>query len=511
MNCKFCDELLEEGVTVCPACGKEQEETEDFEIEVEETEDELVEETEEVDEIEEDEDEVDQPVRTSWWQLVLCAIGGLALLGVLAFAVLKGMGIHVHLPRNNVYRKAAYTVTTENAAEASDVVVAKVGDMELTNGELQIYYWNLVDQYVSSYGTYFFNPLQPLEDQVYDETTGQTWQQYLLEEALNTWHRYASVCLLAKEAGYEPSEEMVASMELLPTDLETMAAQYEMASVDELIAQWYGATCSYRHLESYMYTSYYAMEYLNVLAVQLAPTDQEIETYYYMNEAQLAEKGVSKDSGLSASVRHILICPEGGTLSEDGYSMVYSEAEWAAAKAQADAILAQWKEGDATEESFIALVAEYTHDTGSATTGGLYEDITPTASYVEEFRNWATSAFRTPGETAIVQTMYGYHIMYYVSGVEVWKEYCREDLVSQRFNALIEETMEENPIKATYRKMAIFDIYAPTVTDPTDATDAAGTTDDVTTDDVTTDDVTTGTASGDNGSSDAATETSTAE
>lgn len=112
-----------------------------------------------------------------------------------------------------------------------------------------------------------------------------------------------------------------------------------------------------------------------------------------------------------ANVRHLLVKFEGGT-TENGVT-TYSEEEKAAAKVEAEELLAQWQAGDATEESFAALVTEKTDDTASASTGGLYENISPDSRYVENFLNWCLEDHKA-GDTGIVETEYGYHIMYYV-------------------------------------------------------------------------------------------------
>ena len=475
MNCKFCDALLEEGVTVCPNCGKEQEEVVETtpEIEPEEIMEEtpILESEEIAQELPEEQETIPAKKGSKWWQIVLSCIGGLALLGVLAFAVLRGMGIKLNMPKNDITRKASYTEEKEEAISNADVVIAKVGDMELTNGELQIYYWNLVFDHLNYYGTYFFSPYEPLEDQVYDEATNTSWQQFFLTQALETWHRYAALNCMAEAAGHEPSEDMLAYLEELPATLQEAAEQNGFENADELITDQYGESCTYAHYESYMRTYCYGLDYFNSLSAELQPTQQEIETYYALHEAELEESGISKDAGLSASVYHILITPEGGTLAEDGYTTVYTEEAWADALTKAEGILAQWKEGEATVDSFAALAVEHSDDTGVVQNGGYYTDITPTSSYVEEFRDWATSVYREPGETAIVKTVFGYHIMYYVEGREPWIDTCRENLISERISAKIDATMEENPIKVTYRKISLLDVFAAVVVDPTEGTD----------------------------------------
>ena len=114
------------------------------------------------------------------------------------------------------------------------------------------------------------------------------------------------------------------------------------------------------------------------------------------------------------NVRHILVAPahehaEGET-HEDGET--YSAEEMAAAKATAEEILASWKAGEATEEAFALLANEKSAD-GDGTTGGLYENVYP-GQMVQNFNDWCYDASRKTGDTGIVESEYGYHVMYFV-------------------------------------------------------------------------------------------------
>lgn len=116
------------------------------------------------------------------------------------------------------------------------------------------------------------------------------------------------------------------------------------------------------------------------------------------------------------NVRHILVSFEGGTTDENG-STTYSDEEKAAAKTAAEELLAQWKSGEATEDSFAALANEESSD-GDGTTGGLYEDIYP-GQMVANFEAWCYDDSRKAGDTGIVETEYGYHVMYFVGNSEL--------------------------------------------------------------------------------------------
>ena len=114
------------------------------------------------------------------------------------------------------------------------------------------------------------------------------------------------------------------------------------------------------------------------------------------------------------NVRHILVAPEHnhaeGETHEEGET--HSPEEMAAAKATAEEILAQWKAGEATEESFAALANEKSAD-GDGVSGGLYENVYP-GQMVTNFNAWCYDDGRKSGDTGIVESEYGYHVMYFV-------------------------------------------------------------------------------------------------
>ena len=143
-----------------------------------------------------------------------------------------------------------------------------------------------------------------------------------------------------------------------------------------------------------------------------------------------------------ANVRHILVPYEGGTTDDSG-NTIYSDEEKATAKSEAEAILADWKAGEATEESFAALANEKSSDTGSNTNGGLYENVYP-GQMVTNFNDWCFAEGRKAGDTGIVESDYGYHVMYYSGDSETtYRDYkITNVLVSEDttawYNALVE-------------------------------------------------------------------------
>ena len=142
----------------------------------------------------------------------------------------------------------------------------------------------------------------------------------------------------------------------------------------------------------------------------------------------------------SVDVRHCLVQFDSETeeVTDEQKKVAYSEAE---------KLLKEWKAGDMTEESFAAMVTKNTDDTASAETGGLYEGIRTTDNYVAAFEDWSFDDSRKAGDTGIVETEYGYHIMYFVSDNADdtdWENTIRTEKGSEALTAYQEELLAED-------------------------------------------------------------------
>jgi hypothetical protein len=125
------------------------------------------------------------------------------------------------------------------------------------------------------------------------------------------------------------------------------------------------------------------------------------------------------------NIRHILISFKGGTPDKNG-KVTYSAAEKEAARKEAYAILDKWhaeygvntSDLKAGEDAFAALAEKHSTDPGSNTNGGLYEEIYP-GQMVTAFNDWCFDKERKAGDTGVVATEYGYHVMYYSGGSDL--------------------------------------------------------------------------------------------
>ena len=139
-----------------------------------------------------------------------------------------------------------------------------------------------------------------------------------------------------------------------------------------------------------------------------------------------------------SNVRHLLVEHSHAEGEE------HSDHDMEELKAEADGYLETWLAGDKTEESFIELVKEHSDDT-SASTGGLFENIHPGSSYVPSFLNWSIDENRKPGDAEVIESEYGYHVMYYVGDSEMTY---RDYLISNEMKVTDLETWHDGIVDA---------------------------------------------------------------
>ncbi len=163
-----------------------------------------------------------------------------------------------------------------------------------------------------------------------------------------------------------------------------------------------------------------------------------------------------------ANVRHILAAFEGGTYNSTTGTTTYSDAEKKAAREKADKLLAEWKSGDATEASFAEMSNKHSAD-GDGTTGGLYENVYP-GQMVVNFNDWCFDESRKPGDTGIVESVYGYHVMYYVGDSDenyrdymVTNDLLSKDMTEWQEGLISDATVEEKDLDRIDKDLVLKD------------------------------------------------------
>ena len=352
----------------------------------------------------------------------------------------------------------SYTVANDAFTEEdAAAVVATCGDAQLTNSRLSYYYWQQYYNFMSIYGSYAsmmgLDTTKPLSEQMYDDT--HTWEDFFLQSAVRTFWQTEAINTAAEEAGYvldSETEDYLASL----TDAMTQEAEAgEYASVDEYIQAAYGPHSTMDSYTAFAREMMTASGYLSTVYGSIELTDDEISAYFDENAANYAAQNIAKDDPNMVNVRHILITPqadENAETDENGQP-VLTEQNWTNAQMKADEIYKMWQEGDATEETFAALATEYTEDPGSMSTGGLYEEVYA-GQMVQEFNDWCFDAARQVGDTGIVKTSYGYHIMYF-SGVcdhPYWYKVAQGDCLTARQQQALADIVNATTVEVDYSK-----------------------------------------------------------
>lgn len=145
-----------------------------------------------------------------------------------------------------------------------------------------------------------------------------------------------------------------------------------------------------------------------------------------------------RDEEKTVDVRHILFNFDDFDTNEEAF-------------ARAEEILEEWKSGAATSESFAALAEEYSSDGGSNTNGGLYDKLSKDTSFVEPFKEWYLDKSRKVGDTGIVETEYGYHIMYLDGyNAPLWQVNVKNDMDEAEYTAHLDSLKESQTYKRNW-------------------------------------------------------------
>lgn len=423
-----------------------------------------------------------------------------------------------------------------------------IGGVKYTAADVQYFYNSVYTSYANNYA---FDTSSSVKNQVYDQETGQSWYDFLMQSAIDNMTDQTALAAQARSEGYQMSEETQSQLNSFLSQLNSAWVNYGYASRDAFIRTSFGAHMTYDRLVELVTMEYLATDYGDAKLAAIEHSDADYEAYYQEhvdeldsitfsqftfqaavpttdeqgNPLELADEekaarleelkaeqkalaeevkakleggedpqnvadeyadqlyssavsrqsagsnvsystygewlldsarrvgdislserdadssyfyyvavfeGRGRDEEPTNDVRHILVRAGGTGSSETPTQEQLDEAE-----KEAQAILDEWKAGEATEESFSALASSKSDDTGSASGGGLISNITSTSSYVESFRDWAVDPARKTGDTGLVESEYGWHVMYYVSQNDpVWRQTVASGLRSQDFEKL---------------------------------------------------------------------------
>ncbi len=155
---------------------------------------------------------------------------------------------------------------------------------------------------------------------------------------------------------------------------------------------------------------------------------------HFMNNSDSGDFGICyvakapyRDTTYVTDVRHILFKTETyGSLLK--------------AHQKAAEIYEDWKNSGSSMQTFSDLCAEYSEDS-TANTGGLYEGVKE-GQMVAAFNDWLFDKSRKVGDSDIVDTEYGAHIIYFAGGNEAWYSTVVSAMKTAAYNKDYEKIIE---------------------------------------------------------------------
>lgn len=372
---------------------------------------------------------------------------------------------------NDVTCKGTYSATNVEALSNAHNVVATIGEAQLTNAQLQIYYWMAVNTYKAEGHEIAPDWDVDLDLQLCELTsTNTSWQQYFLNAALNTWHTHQAAVMLSENTTY-PTEEAYqiiekkhkeniseetayldvlygynmdysidpqhqAYLDQLEDTLNTLAAEAGYESLSDLVKEMAGIGTSAEYLLNYAQLTNKGYMFLATTSYHLETSKSDVTAYFEAHAEEYAAAGITADGSKSVTIRHILV--PGDSESSKSTALSY---------------LSKWQKY-ANETYFGELAYQVSADIATNKSGGLYHDLYE-GQLTGELNDWCFDAARQPGDTAVVKSDAGYHVVYFQSAAERWYVEAERDLLNQQLCQLITTALETYPMTVDYRSISL--------------------------------------------------------
>ncbi len=367
--------------------------------------------------------------------------------------------------------------TGEGAAET---VVARAGESELTLGQLQAWYWAEAAAWKTSGKTPAPDFSQDLDTQVCELDESLSWQHFFLRRALNAWNTAQGLTILAGDQGlpveeafqpnlynyekymtgmpatkylyryaaaYSPNSMHQDYLDRIPQLLETAAEDLGYEDAQALAQGAFAAALE--DLESYVYQYNWAYMYFTDRSFYMEPEEETVTAWLEEHAGDYPEGQKTVD------LRHVLLVPESAAVDQDG-KVTASEAAWEACAAQAEELLEPWTNDryGATESAFADLAYKQSADKGTAPDGGAWRGV-EAGQLIAPVEEWAFDGSRQAGDTAVIRSEYGCHLVYFCGGTDTAYARAREDVIQASQEALLQEAVQSCPMEADYSAIAL--------------------------------------------------------
>lgn len=291
-----------------------------------------------------------------------------------------------------------------------NLTAVEVGSSKYTAADVELYYnsaYNsIVRQYMETYYTTPFDTSSSTKKQVYNEETGETWYDYLMDQAMTNLKNDTVLSAKATAEGYTLSENAQQDLDDFVKQLDTAwLAQY--SSRDAYIRTNYGSFMTYDRLVELVNMQMLASDYLQSQVKTITHGEEDYETYYSENAASL-DTYTYTQFVFQATV---------ATTDEEGNTIEMTEEEKSAAleeaKAEKKALAEELQAKLEAGEDAQALAEEYADQLYSSvisrkSTGSTL--VTNGAPYAQ----WMMDASRQTGDVTLTEADYTSSFNYYV-------------------------------------------------------------------------------------------------
>ena len=365
-----------------------------------------------------------------------------------------------------------------------DAVVATVGDYALTNEQLQVWYWLEAAAYLGAENGPDFT--QPLDTQACSiDDSVNSWQQYFLKRALNTWHSVCALELQARELPlpteeayrpnpgnydtymvdipatdylygynplYQPNSMHDAYLAKLPETLGKLAREKGYQDLADMARKMANAEADVLTDVVRMYN--YSYMYFTTLSYHIESAQEDVSSY-------MIAQNIAAGGDRLVDVRQILMQPGGEenpqvTIAPDG-TVNAAEGAWEACLKDAEELLLQWQRKlRHTEEAFADLAYKNSKDAGSAVNGGIYRNISK-GQLMPLLEEWCFDEARQVGDTTVLRSPYGVHILYFSGSREGAYAQAEAELKEKNMEDLVEAARKRYEVQVDYSAITLTD------------------------------------------------------
>lgn len=293
---------------------------------------------------------------------------------------------------------AVAVIVWNSGVLARTMTAVTINGQEYNAVDVQYYYnsvYNtLLDQYYQATGMTPFDYTSSTKDQIYNEESGQTWYDYLMEQALKTMCENAALADKAEAEGYTMSQETQDSLDSMLEGLETAWIGTTYTSRDAYLRANYGSYITYNRYVELVTRDMLASDYAQNYYDNLTYTDEDYEAYYQENANDLDTYTISQ----------FMFRANVSTTDEEGNTIEMTDEEkaeaLAAAQAEVKPVAEELQARLEAGEDPAALAEEYADQLSSSSISSVVTGSDLNSQYSE----WAEDSARQSGDVTLVES-----------------------------------------------------------------------------------------------------------